>query len=341
MKKFRFGRTGLMVSHSGFGALPIQRVSFEEADALLRRAYEAGINFFDTANMYTDSEAKIGAALADVRKDIIISTKTALAKPEQMMKNLENSLKMMKTDYIDVLQLHNPDSIPVPGGEDGAYEMLSQAKRQGKIRFIGVTNHRLHLAKQAVESGHYDSLQFPLSALSSEADLGLSDLCKRHDVGLIAMKAMSGGLIRNGKTAFAFLNQYDNILPIWGVQRMSELEEFLSCEAHPPELDAAMRAVIDEDKNLLKGSFCRGCGYCLPCPANIPIPTAARLSLMMARAPVKPFLSEGWQAEMKKIDQCVACGHCKQHCPYELDTPALLKEEKAKYDKALAAAGAL
>ncbi|MDR1205610.1 MAG: aldo/keto reductase [Peptococcaceae bacterium] len=337
MKQFRFGRTNLMVSHSGFGALPIQRVSFEEAAALLRRAYEAGINFFDTANMYSDSEAKIGAALSDVRGNIMIATKTMLAGPERMMKNLENSLKMMKTDYVDLLQLHNPDRVPMPGDEDGAYEMLLQAKRQGKVRFIGVTNHRLRLAKQAVESGHYDSLQFPLSVLSSDADLGLSDLCKRHDIGLIAMKAMSGGLVRSGKIAFAFLSQYDNILPIWGVQRMSELEEFLSCEANPPELNAETRAVIDEDRSALKGAFCRGCGYCLPCPANIPIPTAARLSLLMARSPAKPFLGKEWQAEMDKIDECTACRHCSQNCPYGLDTPKLLKEEKIKYDKALAA----
>jgi aryl-alcohol dehydrogenase-like predicted oxidoreductase len=337
MKQFRLGRTNLTVSHSGFGALPIQRVSFEESAALLRRAYEAGINYFDTANAYSDSEAKIGAALSDVRKDIIIATKTMLTSPERMMKNLENSLKMMKTDYVDILQLHNPDYIPVPGGGDGAYEMLTQAKRQGKIRFIGVTNHRLHLAKEAVESGHYDTLQFPLSVLSSDADLGLSDLCKEHDVGLIAMKAMSGGLVRSGTIAFAFLNQYDNILPIWGVQRMSELEEFLSCEENPPELNAETRAVIDEDRNALKGAFCRGCGYCLPCPADIPIPTAARLSLLMARSPAKPFLSKEWQAEMDKINQCILCRHCSQHCPYGLDTPELLKEEKAKYDKAIAA----
>jgi predicted aldo/keto reductase-like oxidoreductase len=244
----------------------------------------------------------------------------------------------MKTDYVDILQLHNPDYISVPGGEDGAYEMLSQAKRQGKIRFIGVSNHRLHLAKQAAESGHYDSLQFPLSVLSSDADLGLSDLCKRHDVGLIAMKAMSGGLVRSGRIAFAFLSQYDNILPIWGVQRMSELDEFLSCEEDPPELDAKMLAVINEDRESLKGSFCRGCGYCLPCPADIPIPTAARLSLLMARAPAAPFLSEHWQAEMDKINQCTSCKHCSQHCPYELDTPELLKKQKSIYDKALALA---
>jgi aryl-alcohol dehydrogenase-like predicted oxidoreductase len=333
MKQRRFGRTDLNVSHSGFGALPIQRITFEESAALLRRAYEAGITFFDTANMYTDSEAKIGAALADVRQNIVIATKTAVGKPQWMMSNLENSLKMMKTDYVDILQLHNPSYVPVPGGADGVYKMLSNAKKQGKIRFIGISSHQRPLAIKAVESGYYDTLQFPLSMLSNDEDLALSPLCERHDVGLIAMKPMSGGLIKSGKTAFAFLNQYENILPIWGMQRMRELEEFLACEADPPKLDQAMWDEIYAERDILSGSFCRGCGYCLPCPVKIPIPTAARLSLLMSRAPVEPYLTSQWKAEMAKIDQCMMCRHCVHHCPYSLETPKLLKEEKAKYDQ--------
>lgn len=333
MDRIRLGRTNLKVSRSGFGALPIQRISILEAGRLLRKAYDRGINFFDTARAYTDSEEKIGAALADVRERIIIATKTGAEDRKTFFEHLETSLRNLKTDYIDIYQLHNPKVLPDPEEPKGLYQALLEAKNKGMIRFIGITNHRLDLAIAAVESGLYDTVQYPLSLLSDDKDLGLIDLCQKKDIGIIAMKALSGGLIDNGRAAFAFLRQYQNVLPIWGVQKESELDEFLACEQEPPILDEAMWQIINKFRSELSGDFCRGCGYCLPCPAQIPIPIAARMALFLGRAVYQSYLTDEWRKQMNLIENCIDCGHCRNHCPYELDTPNLLKRNLLAYRK--------
>ncbi len=325
MDKIKLGRTNLMVSRSGFGALPIQRISFDEAKNLLRKAYDNGINFFDTARSYTDSEEKIGYALSDVRHNIIIATKSHAKDKKTLFEHLETSLKNLKTDYIDIYQLHNPKELPDPDDPDGLYSGLLEAQKKGMIRFIGITNHRLDLALEAAKSELYDTIQFPLSSLSSDEDLKLVEECKKRDIGVIAMKALSGGLITNVSTTFAFLRQFDNVVPIWGIQRESELDEFIELEKNPPALDENMWKIIEQDRKELQGSFCRGCGYCLPCPADIPIPMAARMSLLLRRSPYQKYLSDKWEEQMNRIENCTDCGHCKAHCPYELDTPELLK----------------
>lgn len=331
MEKLRLGRTGLEVSRSGFGCLPIQRISFEDAESLLLRAVDGGINFFDTARMYTDSEEKIGRALSGVRERLVLATKTHAQDRRTLEEHLETSLRNMKTDYIDIYQLHNPPELPDPEAPDGIYAGLLDAKSKGLIRHIGITNHSLKNAIQAAESGLYDTVQFPLSSLSSEEDLALADVCMRHGVGLIAMKAMSGGLITKPAATFAFLRQYGNIVPIWGIQRMSELEEFLALEENPPALDENLQEAIKRDREELAGSFCRGCGYCMPCPAGIDIPLQARISLMMKRSPYKAFLEESFRERMNLINGCLNCGSCRERCPYKLDTTKILREELAKY----------
>lgn len=325
MEKIRLGRTNLMVSRVGFGALPIQRVSLEGAKRLLRKAYDNGINFFDTARGYSDSEEKIGCALAGVRSDIIIATKTHAKDKKSLFNDLETSLKMMKTDYIDIYQLHNPPQLPDPNDPDSLYSGLIEARKKGMVRYIGISNHRHILALEAVKSGLYDTIQFPLSSLSSYEDLELVHEAKKHGIGFIAMKPLSGGLITKAASAFAFLSQFDNVVPIWGIQRESELDEFIGLEENPPLLDEHMQKVIERDREELKGAFCRGCGYCLPCPADIPIPMAARMSLLLRRSPYRNFLTDEWSKQMERIENCIECGHCRNNCPYGLDTPALLK----------------
>lgn len=329
MRKVRLGRTGLMVTKTSFGALPIQRIPESESTKILRRAYEAGINFFDTAQFYTDSEAKIGAALSDVRDKIVIATKSATDSAEFVQKNLENSLRMMKTDYIDIYQLHNPAELP----NDDIWEVLLRAKEQGKIRHIGITNHRDKLAMEAIKTGLFDTLQFPFCILSGESERELVRECESRDIGFIAMKAMSGGLITSARAAFAFLDQFPTVVPIYGVQKMKELEEFIALEENPPVLNDELRALIEAQKEGLSGDFCRGCGYCMPCPVGIEINQAARMSLMIGRAPYQQFVGKEWRKKMDLIKDCVGCGHCKAHCPYGLDTPNLLKRELERYDE--------
>ena len=331
MEKIRLGRTDLMVTRCGFGALPIQRVDMETAKAILLKAYEAGINFYDTARAYSDSEEKLGEALGHVRKDIIIATKTHAQDRETLFRHLETSLKNLKTDYVDILQLHNPPKLPDFDDPDSLYAAMTEAKKKGMIRFIGLSNHRLHVAHETIVSEKFDTLQFPFNSISSDKDLELIAECREKDVGVIAMKAISGGLITNVATSFAFLRQYDNVVPIWGIQRMAELEEFLTLEKDPPQLDDAMWQIIKKDREELSGGFCRACGYCMPCPVGIQIPTAARIVLLMNRAPYQKFLSEAFKEQMDLIESCEECGQCREKCPYELDTPALLKQNLNGY----------
>ena len=203
MEKIGLGRTGLMVSRSGFGAIPIQRISTAEAGRLLRKACENGINFFDTARSYTDSEEKIGLAFADVRGEILLATKGKGESRKKVLEDLETSLRLLRTDYVDLLQIHNLKKALDPEEPDGAYQGLLAAREKGMTRFIGMTTHRLDVALEAAASGLYDTVQFPLSMISSKKDLTLIGACRDRDVGLIAMKALSGGLITNAAAAFA------------------------------------------------------------------------------------------------------------------------------------------
>lgn len=331
MEKVTLGRTGITVNRNGFGALPIQRVSKEEATVILKKAYDKGIRFFDSARWYSDSEEKLGEALSDVRNDIYIATKTGAQTVEDFWRDLETSLKLLKTDYIDIYQFHNPSFCPKPNDKTGLYEAMLEAKRQGKIRFIGLTNHRLPVAIEAAKSGLYDTIQFPFSYLADKKDEELVQLCKENNLGFICMKALSGGLINRSDAAYAYLAQFDNVLPIWGIQKESELDEFISYQTQAPELTDEIKALIEHDRQELAGDFCRGCGYCMPCPMGIEINQCARMSLMLRRAPAADWLSEHWQNEMKKIENCIHCGKCMSHCPYGLNTPELLKKNYEDY----------
>ena len=333
MERVVLGKTGLKVNKNGFGALPIQRISKEDAVVLLQKAFQNGINYFDTARAYSDSEEKMGAALHEVRDQIIISTKTAAQNGEDFWKDLEMSLEKLQTDYIDLYQFHNPAFCPKPGDGSGLYEAALEAKEQGKIRHIGITNHRIAVAKEAVLSGLYETLQFPFSYLASEEEVELVELCRQKEVGFIAMKGLAGGLIHNSASAYAFMcqPQFAHVEPIWGIQREWELDEFLSYQEQAPELNEALLAEIQKDKDQLAGEFCRGCGYCMPCPAGIEINNCARMSLMLRRAPQEAWLSEEWQEKMKKIENCLHCDSCMKKCPYGLNTPELLKRNYEDY----------
>jgi len=337
MRTITLGMTGITVPQNAFGALPVQRVDMETAVSILRRAYEGGMRFFDTARAYSDSEEKVGNAFCDIpREKIIIATKTAAKTPEAFWADLETSLRLLQTEYIDLYQFHCVNQCYKPGDGTGMYECMLEAKAQGKIKHIGVTAHKIEVAMECVASGLYETMQFPFSYLSSEKELELVAACKKANVGFIAMKGLAGGLIHRSEATMAYMLQFDNVLPIWGVQKMTELEEWLSFMDKEPEMTEEIRAYIEKEKKELAGEFCRGCGYCMPCPAGIMINQCARMSLMLRRAPSRAWLTENMQAEMKKIEDCQHCGKCKTKCPYELDTPTLLEKNYEDYKLVLA-----
>ncbi len=331
MRKVKLGRTNLMVTKTAFGALPVQRVDMETARQILRRAYEAGINFFDTARAYTDSEEKIGYSLADVRHEIIIATKSPSGTREKVLQDVQTSLQKLKTDYVDILQLHNPSVLPNTDDPESAYAGLLEAQKRGYCRFIGITNHSLPNARAALESGKYDTIQYPFNYLSIPEEQQLVRDCEAANIGFICMKALSGGLITDARLPFAFLEGFANAVPIYGIQRMAELEQFISLEQNPPVLEGELLTLMEKDQSELKGDFCRACGYCMPCPAGIEINTCARMSLLLRRSPFAPHLSDKSRAMMEKIEGCLNCGRCKSRCPYGLDTPALLRKNLEDY----------
>lgn len=335
VQSITLGKTGITVPQNAFGALPIQRVDTETAVHLLRRAYEGGMRFFDTAHAYTDSETKLGIAFEGMREKVYISTKTQAKNGDDLRRELRASLTALRTDYIDIYQLHCVPQCYRPGDGTGLYEALTEAKEQGVLRHIGITAHKIGVAEEIVESGLYETLQFPFSYLASDRDIALVKATAAAGMGFIAMKGLSGGLLTNADACMAFMSQYP-ALPIWGIQRETELDDWLSYFTKDCSMTEEMRAFIEKDRAELLGEFCRGCGYCSPCTVGIVINQCARMSQMIRRAPSQAWLSDYWKAEMARIADCVDCGQCKTRCPYELDIPNLLRKNLEDYNEILA-----
>lgn len=325
MRTLTLGKTGLVVTKHAMGCLPVQRCDKTEAVKLLRAAYEGGINYFDTANAYTDSEEKIGLALSDVRGKIVISTKSAATDKAGVIAHIENSLRMLKTDYIDLFQFHQVPAVPDKEDPNGAYAGAMEAKARGLIGHIGITSHRVDVAEACIADGSFETIQFPFSYISSDRDLALAEKCREAGLGFIAMKGLAGGMLTNARACAAFMNMYDNVVPIWGIQRMEELQQWLKLAEEEPQMDAELDAFIKQERQQLSGNFCRSCGYCMPCPMGIEIRNCARMDMLLRRSPWKQYMTEEWQAKMEKINDCIGCRSCSSKCPYGLDTPNLLK----------------
>lgn len=336
MDKVTLGSTGITVCKNGFGALPIQRVTKDEAVRIIRKACQGGIQFFDTAIKYTDSEEKLDLALEGIRDMVYLASKTPAKNAEEFWNDLNTTLTRLKTDYLDIFQFHNPAFCPKPGDGTGLYEAMLEAKAQGKIRHIGISNHRLLVAKEAIESGLYETLQFPFSYISGKQEIELVNMCKQRNMGFIAMKGLSGGLLTNYKACYAFEAQFDNVLPIWGIQSEAELDQWLSCIDNPPRMTEEMKAIIEKDRAELAGDFCRGCGYCAPCTVGIKINECARMSQLIRRSPSKRLLEQETIDKMRKVNECIECGVCMTRCPYELKIPELLRKNLEDYENILA-----
>ncbi|MBO6015874.1 MAG: aldo/keto reductase [Lachnospiraceae bacterium] len=334
MRTVTLGRTQITVAQNAFGALPIQRVSMEMAVHLLHKAYDGGMRFFDTARAYSDSEIKLGEAFDGMRDKVYIASKTMATTPEKFREDLEQSLTNLRTDYLDIYQLHCVKQCYAPGDGTGMYEAMQEAKCQGKIRHIGITAHKIGVAEDTVKSGLYETLQFPFSYLASERDIRLVRACEEAGMGFIAMKGLSGGLLTNSDACMAFMQQYP-VLPIWGIQKESELDEWLAFFEKEAVMTDEIKAFIKEEREQLLGDFCRGCGYCAPCAVGIQINNCARMAQLIRRAPSAGYLSPKWQEEMLRIEKCIDCGACKTRCPYELNIPELLRKNLADYKRIL------
>jgi aryl-alcohol dehydrogenase-like predicted oxidoreductase/ferredoxin len=339
MELIQLGKSGLRVRRPAFGALPLQRMAHKDAVELLHLAVDGGMDFFDTARIYTDSEAKLGDAFNGMRERVVIATKTKGVDRAGIEADLAESLEELKTDYLDLYQLHNMKVVPRPDDGTQRWETMAELKRKGVIRAVGITSHSLETAREAAESGLYDTVQFPFSLLATKEEEELIDVCRKNDVGFIAMKALAGGLITNIPAAFAYLQYFSNVVPIWGMQAKEELAQFLQLAVSPPTLDAEMEKGVRAEREALAGRFCRGCGYCLPCPQEIYIPFIARLGRLLQRSPWRQYARKDWVERMRTAKACLHCGDCATRCPYGLNPEALVAANVVEYENFMKARG--
>ncbi|GHV87210.1 aldo/keto reductase [Spirochaetia bacterium] len=327
MEFVTLGITGLRVSKTAIGTVPLQRLTEQEAARLMRSAYDGGITYFDSADAYTGSEYKLGLAVHDVRDKVVISTKASTADYAEALKRIEKSLRDLNTDYIDIIQLHNPKTLPDPNDRSGAYAALVEAKQKGQVRHIGFTTHDLERASAAARSGLFETVQYPLSYLSGEKDEELIALCREKNIGLIAMKPFAGGMIRNPALSFLYFRAHENVVPIYGIQRQSELEALLELERNPPALDAQMRLLLRKGRDEFEKLFCRGCDRCqAACPQGIRPGYAGRMGDFLYRNPPHKYLTASWHVEMLKVPSCTGCGACVKTCPFGVDLRGKMKE---------------
>jgi uncharacterized protein len=337
MKYVPLGNTGLNVSEVGFGCIPIIRLKTDEAVQVLKHAYEKGINFYDTANMYRDSEAKIGKAFAGMRDKVIIASKTLLRDADGAKNNLENSLKMLQTDYIDLYQFHmvsHPENLSAITGTNGALEVIIKAKEQGKIRHVGVTSHSLSMAIELVKTGLFETIQFPFNFIEDAAKNELHPSAKKSKMGIIVMKPLAGGVIPDAKVAFAFLRQFQDILPIPGFDSIQCVNEVVDLYQRPNELSVEILESMELMRKELGTQFCRRCEYCQPCPNGVKITPAMAFPIVAKRMSAKVAV-EFSKPVMESVVKCTECGVCLGKCPYQLPIPEILKRNYALYQKYL------
>jgi predicted aldo/keto reductase-like oxidoreductase len=335
MRYIPFGKTGLTVSEVGFGGIPIIRLDEDTAVTILRRAYDSGITLYDTANAYRDSENKIGRALRSVRDKVIFATKTIRRDGTRALEQLENSLRMMKTDYIDIYQLHQIaqekdwEAVTGPGG---AMEAVIRAKDQGKIRYIGVTSHNLAMAVQLVKTGMFSTVQFPFNFIEDAAQDELHAVARERGMGILAMKPFAGGVIDNARIAFKFLRKYPDVIPLPGFDSSEKVDEVISFYRQPNMVSRKDSKLMEKYRLELGKQFCRRCEYCQPCPQGVMITTAMAYKVIASRMS-PPVAVEFCKVPMETIPLCTECRECIDRCPYELPIPDMLKEYYDLYEQ--------
>ena len=333
MQYRKLGKTGLMISEVGFGCIPIIRLDSEDAIHVLRYAFDRGINFFDTANAYHDSEQKIGMALCGHRDEIVLATKTGKRDAAGAAEHIENSLRRLQTDYIDLFQFHQVskeedwEAITAPGG---ALETVLKAKEQGKIRHIGVTSHSYSMALKLIKTGLFATVMFPFSFIEDSALGEMLRLTQEQDMGFLSMKPFGGGVIDNAALAFKFLRQYPEATPIPGFDSVAYIDEVLSFYEQPNIVTVEDTALMEKYRHDLGSQFCRRCEYCQPCPNGVMITPAMGYPILAKR--MSPEVSVKFSKNpMESVTRCISCGECIMRCPYELPIPDILQRNFGLY----------
>jgi predicted aldo/keto reductase-like oxidoreductase len=335
MKTMRLGKTGLEVSRVGFGGIPIQRLTEDEAIRVVQRCLDLGVTFIDTANGYTTSEERIGKAIAGRREQVVIATKSGGKDKQTALEHLELSLRRLNTDYLDLWQFHGVSTFEAYEqilGPGGAMEAAREALEAGKVRHIGITSHSMDVALKAVPSGLFETVQFPFNVITKEPADELVPLAKKHDVGFIAMKPFAGGMLDNADLAIKYLLQFDSVVPDPGIERTAEIEEIVDIVNGPWELTSQERQEIEDLRAQVDTRFCRRCEYCQPCPQGVRISTIMNLPSFVKRFPKERLLSDWIAGAMATGKDCIECGECEEKCPYHLPIREMIVEYMEVYE---------
>lgn len=337
MKTVRLGKTGLKVSRVGIGGIPLTRPPLDEAVKLIHCALDLGVNYIDTARGYKDSEDRIGKAIAGRRDHVIIATKGGGRDKASALKSLEQSLQHLQTNYIDLWQIHGVsnfeyyEKVIQPGG---ALDAAREALHSGKIRHIGMTSHNLDVTLKAVSSGYFETILFPFNIISNEAADELVSLAKRHDVGFLAMKSFAGSTLKDANLAIKYLLQFDNVVPVPGIEKSEEIKEIVNIVNGSWELTPRDRQRIEEIHTRMSPRFCRQCEICLPCRKGVFIPGVTYLPNLYELWPREWFLSWRYTTHaFESAKNCDQCGECEKKCPFQLPIREMISENAKFYEK--------
>ncbi|RGX13549.1 aldo/keto reductase [Paraclostridium sordellii] len=327
------GKTNLKINRIGFGGIPIQRVTQQDTNKIIDELINQGINFIDSARGYTVSEEYIGNAIEGKRDNFILASKSMSRTYEDMLKDVDITLKNFKTDYIDLYQLHNVKSDEYENifNDNMAYKALLDCKSQGKIKNIGITSHSIDTIKKAVRDEKFDTIQFPYNIVEDQADEIFREAHKRN-IGIIVMKPLAGGAINNAKLAIKYILSKEYIdVAIPGMDSVDQVLENISVLENL-DIDKEDELKIEDIRNQLGNRFCRRCEYCMPCPVGINIPMNFLLEGYYSRYNLKEWSKERYNSLDIKASDCVECGKCESKCPYDLPIREMLKEVTEKLD---------
>lgn len=321
-----FGKDGPQVTKLGFGGIPIQQLPEDEAIGVVRAAYDLGMRLFDTARGYTNSEFRVGKALADVRDEVFIITKSGARDVDTLKAHFETSLAQLSMDYVDLFLFHNVSRADHLRAvlEDGLLPYMRQQQARGRVRMIGISSHQAEMAATCLRTGEFAALEFPYSYLEDQAEPELLPLCREHGIGFLAMKPLAGGALRSARAAIKWCIAQPDVVAIPGLMTMEEVRAAVAA-ALETTITADDEAAIAQDRADLNHAFCRRCGYCLPCPQGLPVNTIVSAELFLNRA--------GWhRADQKYLEMleraaanCVECGECEARCPYDLPLTSMVR----------------